>query len=38
MGKGEVAAELLGRLGDRDSLMVAALLMRDTGRVVRGVV
>ena len=33
MGKGEVAAELLGRLGDTDSLRVAALLIRETGRV-----
>ena len=31
MGKGEEAAELLARLGDRESLMVAALLMRETG-------
>ena len=33
MGKGEVAAELLGRLEDIDSLRVAALLIRETGRV-----
>ena len=38
MGKGEVAAELLGRLGDTDSLRVAALLIRETGRVGGGVV
>jgi hypothetical protein len=31
VGKGEVAAELLGRLGDTDSLRVAALLIRETG-------
>ena len=35
-GRGEMAAELLGRQGDRDSLRVAALLMRETARVVRG--
>ena len=29
--KGEVAAELLGRLEDIDSLRVAALLIRETG-------
>ena len=38
MGKGEVAAELLGRLEDIDSLRVAALLIRETGRVGGGVV
>ena len=31
MGKGEEAAELLARLGDRESLRVAALLMSKTG-------
>ena len=36
--KGEVAAELLGRLEDIDSLRVAALLIRETGRVGGGVV
>ena len=29
VGKGEVAAELLGRLEDIDSLRVAALLIRE---------
>ena len=36
--KGAVAAELLGRLGDIDSLRGAALLIRETGRVGGGVV
>ena len=36
--KGDVAAELLARLGDTDSLRVAALLIRETGRVGGGVV
>ena len=31
VGKGEVAAELLGRLGDTDSLRVAASLIREAG-------
>ena len=38
MGKGEVAAELLSRQGDIDSLRLAALLIRETGRVGGGVV
>jgi hypothetical protein len=38
VGKGEVAAELLGRVGFKDSLRVAALLIRETGRVVGVVV
>ena len=38
MGKGEVAAELLGRLEDIDSLRVVALLIMETGRVGGGVV
>ena len=33
VGKGEVSAELLPRLGDRDSWRVAALFKRETGRV-----
>jgi hypothetical protein len=31
VGKGEVAAELLGRLGDTDSLRVAASPIREAG-------
>ena len=37
MGKGEVSAELLSRLGDRDSWRVAGLFMRETGKVGGGV-
>jgi hypothetical protein len=37
VGKGEVAAELLARLVDRDRWMVAALFTRGTGRVGGGV-
>ena len=37
VGKGEVSAELLPRLGDRDSWRVAGLFMRETGKVGGGV-
>jgi hypothetical protein len=37
VGKGEVAAEFLARLEEIDSLRVAALLIRETGRVGGGV-